>query len=563
MHQRYSPVKLSLLLALMILVGFSGVFRRDLWTPDEPRVTAICMEMAQTGDYVIPRLGGRPFLEKPPLAFVVGAISIQVFDGFLSPTGAVRLSSVLWGFGVLFFAGLLVQRLLNQRRLALQTVLVLGTSWGFVESQHWIRVDSALAFFVVAAAWAFAEAFVRNRHWWVVVGGVFTAGAFLTKGLVGPVMVFPAWLGLALAFGRPSVRRRRPEGRLVVSHVVGGLVFSLLSSSWVLLLWSRGGPESFRQWFWENQVGRTTGSSVNLGHIHAGEPWYYLGYLVVLTIPWSPFVVGWLWTRLREIWKRRGLSQASTFALIWGLGSLLVLSIPATKRSIYLLPTLPVFAMMAATGWEETEELWRSRYLKIWQWLCCSLLISLILSPLWAGAVGEKLKTPAADLLSQWGILHFLVLGIACLSVVLIFSKEWAPFEKTVGVTALLMLAIWVFPARVMDRHKSFQGSVEAFVHSTPPDVWAHVKGWGLSETMRGFFYVYEGIEIPNCSGVREAEVILEGRDPKYRFLVLTSRSKVKLPEGLQWKLVTEGEKTKRRLKLITGVDDAFPQEPR
>ena len=78
---------------------------------------------------------------------------------------------------------------------------------------------------------------------------------------------------------------------------------------------------------------------------------------------------------------------------------------------------------------------------------------------------------------------------------------------------------------------------------------------------MRGFFYVYEGLKIPTCSSHQEAKDILEGRDPQYRFLVLTSRSDTTLFEGLQWTLVTEGEQSKRRLKLITGVDTVMPQE--
>ena len=547
-------------LALITLVAFSGIFGRDLWTPDEPRVAAICMEMAQSGDFVVPVLGGQPFIQKPPLGFIVGAGLVQVSAGFLSPTDAVRLSSVLWGFGVLFFTGLLVRDLFANAGLAWQTILVLGSSWGFIESQHWIRVDSALAFFVIAAVWAFAGAWVKNRPWWAIVGGIFTAGAFLTKGPIGPIMVFPAWLALALAYGWPSFKQRKLDSRHAVSHVCSGLVFSLLSASWAILLWSRGGPELFRQWFWENQVVRTTGSSASLGHIHAGEPWYYPGDLLALMLPWSPFLVAWLWTQGKRIWKRQAISQTSVFALIWGLGSIVLLSIPATKRCVYLLPALPVFALMAAIGWEESGEVWKSRYLRFWQLICGASLLLLVLSPLWAGKISDALTPAAAELVSHWGILQLLVLGISVLTGVLIFSKRPSTFEKTFGVTTLLMLAIWIFPARVMDGQKSLRGPVQAFVRSAPPDAWSQTKGLGLSETMRGFFSVYEGLDIPNCSSPQEAKAILEGQNPKYRFLVLTSRSDTELLEGLEWKLVTEGEQAKRRLRLITGIDqDVHP----
>ncbi len=548
-------------LALIILVAFTGIFGRDLWTPDEPRVAAICMEMAQSGDLVVPKLGGQPFIQKPPLGFVAGAGLVRVFEGFLSPTGAVRLSSVLWGFGVLIFTGLLARDLFADAGLAWHSVLALGSSWGFIEAQHWIRVDSALAFFVIAAVWAFAGAWVKNRPWWAVLGGVFTAGAFLTKGPIGPIMIFPAWLGLAAAYGWPAFKQRMLDSRHILGHIISGLVFTLLSGSWIFLLWSRGGPELFHRWFWENQVVRATGSSTSLGHVHSGEPWFYLVKLIVLMMPWSPFILGWLWTQSKTIWKRQALSQISTLALIWGLGSIVILSIPATKRGVYLLPTLPVFAMMAGMGWKAAGKLWKSRYLKICQWTCGSLLILLVLTPLWTVIISETLNPPAAELVSQWGILHSLVLGITVLTGFLSFSKGRSTFEKTFGVTTLLMLAIWIFPARVMDGQKSLQEPVQTFVRSAPPGTWSQTKGLGLSETMRGFFYVYGGLKIPTCSSPQEAKDILEGRDPQYRFLVLTSRSDNKLLEGLQWKLVAEGEQSKRRLKLITGVDGVIPQE--
>lgn len=541
-------------LVLIVLVALSGTIGRDLWTPDEPRVTAICMEMAQEGDWVIPRLAGQPFVEKPPLAFVVGAGMIQVFGKLLSPIAGVRLSSVIWGFGVLAFTGLFVRRLFGDVGLAWKTVLILGSSWGFIEAQHWIRVDSALAFFVIAAVWAFSEAFIGHQPWWAVLGGAFTAGAFLSKGPIGPIMVFPAWLGLVLAYGLPAFAQRKFCGRLVISHLLGAIVFSVLSASWVVLLWSRGGPELFRHWFWDNQIGRASGSSFVLGHIHEGEPWFYLGNLVYLMIPWSPFVVQWLWSRLRQILTRRQISQASIFTLIWGLGSLLILSIPASKRGIYLLPALPGFAMMAAMGWKEAGQLWKTIYLNFLQVIFGSFLVALALLPLWAGAISEYLKPAAVELVSQWGLPHLLVLGIFCITVALVVSKTPTQFDKAFGVTALMMLAIWVFPARVVDLQKGLRGSVEGFVRSIPPDVWSQVKGWNLSQTMRGSLYVYEGLKILNCSDPHEAKAILEGRDPHYRYLVLTSRSDTRPLDGLKWELVTEGEKSGRRLRLITGA---------
>src|SRR5262249_32439221 len=45
-------------------VSFVGI-SNELWTPDEPRDAAIGRAMWESGDWIIPRLNGAPFLEKP------------------------------------------------------------------------------------------------------------------------------------------------------------------------------------------------------------------------------------------------------------------------------------------------------------------------------------------------------------------------------------------------------------------------------------------------------------------------------------------------------------------
>jgi len=48
------------------VIGFVG--------PDEPRYAWIARDMAETGDWVTPRLYGKPWFERPPLLYWGGAI---------------------------------------------------------------------------------------------------------------------------------------------------------------------------------------------------------------------------------------------------------------------------------------------------------------------------------------------------------------------------------------------------------------------------------------------------------------------------------------------------------
>ena len=64
---------------------------------------------------------------------------------------------------------------------------------------------------------------------------------------------------------------------------------------------------------------------------------------------------------------------------------------------------------------EESGKIWKSRFLKFCQLISGSLLVLLVLTPLWADAISKQLNLPAAELVSQWGILHFLVLVLRSL----------------------------------------------------------------------------------------------------------------------------------------------------
>ncbi len=61
-------VLFSAILFLTLLPGM----QHGLWRPDEPQVAGVSAEMAYTQDFVVPRLSGKPFLEKPPLYYALG-----------------------------------------------------------------------------------------------------------------------------------------------------------------------------------------------------------------------------------------------------------------------------------------------------------------------------------------------------------------------------------------------------------------------------------------------------------------------------------------------------------
>ncbi|MEI6808493.1 MAG: glycosyltransferase family 39 protein, partial [bacterium] len=341
--------RLSYLLPVLLLLAFglSGIVGRDLWTPDEPRVAAISLEMSRTGDFVIPRLAGEPFVEEPPLYYAAAAMMLELAGSTIGNTGAIRLTSILWGLGSLVVCFLLARRFFPARQ-ALRASLMLATMLGFIENSHWIRVDAALLFFVTAAMWCFAESLSGNRRWFAVPAGVFMAGAFLVKGVVGPGMIALGWLALfaarawrlygeegGIAGGGIAPGKQIPAWRRafsgigphIVPHIVCVLTFLGIAGAWILLFQARATPELWHEWFWINQVGRALGTAPQLGHLKQGHPFYYFKTIIIYALPWTPLIGLWAWRLVRDLYARRTIVPVNLFLLVWSIAVVAVLTI--------------------------------------------------------------------------------------------------------------------------------------------------------------------------------------------------------------------------------------------
>ncbi len=120
------PLVLVLLAAAVFRLVVTGA--APVFDPTEGRYAEIARNMADTGDWVTPRLwvDGEhvPFLGKPPLFFWTAALSIRVFG---ANEFAVRLPSFLAGAALLFLMFTVLSRYLG-RSVAESAVLMTLTS---------------------------------------------------------------------------------------------------------------------------------------------------------------------------------------------------------------------------------------------------------------------------------------------------------------------------------------------------------------------------------------------------------------------------------------------------
>ena len=162
--------------AAILMLGV-GLGRPALIEPDEGRNAAIAAEMARSGDLVVPRLEGLPYLDKPFLLFALIAGSLELFG---RSELAVRLPALLSSWLTVALVWWFGARVLG-RRAGVIAALATATAPLFLAFARTAIFDATLALLVAASLMGLflaveesAETAARRR--WIY-------GAWLAMGL--------------------------------------------------------------------------------------------------------------------------------------------------------------------------------------------------------------------------------------------------------------------------------------------------------------------------------------------------------------------------------------------
>ena len=309
---------------LAFLLYCFGIDSAGLLGPDEPRYASIGRAMAQTGDWITPRLWGAPWFEKPALLYWMSGAAFRLG---LGPDLAPRLPVALLSLAFLAFFWWMARRQFGCA-VAWTATLILGSSAGWcLYSESGVTDIPLSATFSAAMLIGLAWVAKRDTRLLPLAGALFGL-AVLAKGPIGLILAAP----LALRW------RHLPDW---LNYRVL-LPFSAVSLPWYLLCYLRNGPPFLNEFFWRHNFGRFT--SPELQH---GQPWwFYLPVLAVLFLPWTPVI-------LRYSWRGIPNQPGGLYLALWALWPLLFFSISVNKLPGYILPALPAFALLAAIGLAE------------------------------------------------------------------------------------------------------------------------------------------------------------------------------------------------------------------
>lgn len=363
---RITPKEAALLLFFFVAVYLLPLGVRPLLAPDETRYAEVPREMVASGDWVVPRLDGMRYFEKPPLGYWLTAASLLLlgendFAVRLPSVLAVGLTVLLMGLFLRSPGGSLAARAPTAGpaappgpgRLPLAAAVsspvfspaflagLVYLSCGAVMAIGSIALlDNPLTLFLSAALLCFFQATEcepgsgRERGL-LLLSGTACGLAFLTKGFLA--FVVPGLVIVAYLVGQ---RRWRDLWRMAGLPLLAALLVAL---PWGVLIHLRE-PDFWNYFFWHEHIHRFFSARAQ----HAKPAYFFLLAAPVMFLPWSlllPALAGGAGKRFRALPARE--RRRLRFAWCWLLAPFLFFSLSRGKLATYILPCFPAAAILA------------------------------------------------------------------------------------------------------------------------------------------------------------------------------------------------------------------------
>ena len=332
--------QLALVLAIGALVLAAGLGLRNPWPPDEPRFALIARDMAESGQWLIPRIAGVLYPDKPPL-FLWTVAMFHKLTG--SVAVAFLLPSLLAGLGVLWLVWDLARRLWGTEVAAWTGGALLATLQFPLQMKSG-QIDGMLCFWTTLGLYGFARHLLLGPDWrWLAIAGAACGAGVITKG-VGflPFLVLLPWL-YARVRGWPLPAYGSGQGRWLLVPALFLLVIGLWLVPMLLATTGSGDPELLQ--YRDNILLKQTVTRYADAWGHIKPPWY----LLTSAVPWLWLPITVLLPWLVPAWVRdlKARDPATLLLGAWVLLVLLFFSISDGKRSVYILPALPALALVA------------------------------------------------------------------------------------------------------------------------------------------------------------------------------------------------------------------------
>jgi 4-amino-4-deoxy-L-arabinose transferase-like glycosyltransferase len=335
---------------------FGNLGAIGLTGPDEVRYAWIARAMAETGDWVTPRLWGQPWFEKPVLYYWAAAVGFRLH---LPAEWAARLPSAFAALAAAIAIGWLARKhyagaadsAANPALLAPLTFVTSVAAIGFARA----ATPDMLFGASITLAMACAARVFRRAH---ALRGMDEPGTAGQSGDRASLLLFGSSLGLgvlakgpaaivlaggAIAIWAAVTKAWRAAFR--VAHPIAIAAFCVVALPWYVDC-ARRNPDFLRVFLWQHNVLRYATPMFE----HRQPSWYFAPILLLALLPWTAS----LWPAAREgmrVWRERAWTHSpGVFFACWAVWPMVFFSFSQSKLPGYILPAIPPLALLCSVA---------------------------------------------------------------------------------------------------------------------------------------------------------------------------------------------------------------------
>lgn len=364
----------------LLILGYAIAYllpliNRRLWSPDETRYAEISREMIQSGDWVVPRLLGLDYFEKPILGYWLNSISQLLFG---ETHFAVRFASAfctgLTAMLIYWFS----KRLFQSPKKAIASAVIYLSSFIVYAIGTYSVLDAMVSLWLNLTLVSFYISFQANSPREKKIGyGVmgFAIGlGFLTKGFIA--LVVPGIVILPYLIYRHQLNELRFVWIVFVTML-------LVTLPWAIAVHLRA-PDFWHYFFWVEHVQRFASEDAQ----HKAPFWYYVPVVIVGCLPW----LGLLPAVFKQGWNNVQLRTGVIFLLCWLIIPFVFFSMANGKLLTYILLCFAPLAIIIGNGLVELLEkkMWQSLRLNGWINIFFGGVIALLVVLAGCGVIGRQ-----------------------------------------------------------------------------------------------------------------------------------------------------------------------------
>lgn len=355
MQRRHTNAAAHIAAALVISIClFSHLGAIGFVGPDEPRYAWISRAMAETGDWVTPRLYGSPWFEKPILYYWASAAGFLLH---LPAEWAARLPSALAALATALALSWLAWKHYGgaadtgQNPVVL-TPVIFSTTVGAIAFARAATPDMLFAA-SIALAMASAASVLRRAG---ALRSTASEPSVASRRTLLPILMFGGFLGLAVlakgpatvvlaggAIGLWAFATKQWRAAVRVAHPVAIASFCVVALPWYILCALRN-PSFVRVFIFQHNFERFVSPIFQ----HRQPFWFFVPVVLIALLPWTVLLIPVAQSSLR-VWREESWSNSpGLYFACWAFFPVLFFSFSQSKLPSYILPAVPPLALLTA-----------------------------------------------------------------------------------------------------------------------------------------------------------------------------------------------------------------------